>query len=175
MLRVLTMDDYKSVMDLFVECFRDDHYFRALYSDAADFDDRLRSSAASNIRYCIENGAAYGMFDVDRLVGFMLGFNYKWAQIYHRADFNSIFVGSNPTIHVNIGAIDGPVLYLMLVGVAPDWRRRGVASGLLEAIMSEYASYTIVGDVSAPESIPMYRTRGFHVAELEPDYFWVQL
>lgn len=174
MLRLLEEKDYTAVMDLFAACFRDDHYFHELYGNSADFESRLRESSKYSIKYCIDSGMSYGVFDVDRLVGFMLCFNYKWTQVFDRPAFRSIFLGSCPEIHLNVAQIDGPVLYLMLVGVDLNHRRKGVASRLLDAVIAAYPDYTIVSDVSALESVAMYQKRGFSVSPLEPDYVWVQ-
>jgi ribosomal-protein-alanine N-acetyltransferase len=66
------------------------------------------------------------------------------------------------------------VWHLMNVAVAPQWRRRGVASLLIERLVEEGGGelpFTLEVRVSNREAIAMYERLGFRSAGVRPRYY----
>jgi [ribosomal protein S18]-alanine N-acetyltransferase len=66
------------------------------------------------------------------------------------------------------------VWHLMNVAVAPQWRRRGVASRLIERLVEEGGGelpFTLEVRVSNREAIAMYERLGFRSAGVRPRYY----
>ena len=68
------------------------------------------------------------------------------------------------------------VWHLMNVAVSPDWRRRGVAGGMIRHLLEETARagelpITLEVRVSNREAIAMYEGLGFRSAGVRPRYY----
>jgi len=66
------------------------------------------------------------------------------------------------------------VWHLMNVAVAPEWRRRGVASGLVGRLIAETGGalpVTLEVRVSNRDAIAMYEKLGFRSAGVRPRYY----
>jgi ribosomal-protein-alanine N-acetyltransferase len=66
------------------------------------------------------------------------------------------------------------VWHLMNVAVAPEWRRRGVASRLIARLIEEGGDelpFTLEVRVSNREAIAMYERLGFRSAGVRPRYY----
>lgn len=59
----LKQDDLGQVMDLFCECFKDDHYYRNLFENEDTRITLMREKFKSSIEYCIEKGYSIGVAD----------------------------------------------------------------------------------------------------------------
>ena len=65
-------------------------------------------------------------------------------------------------------AVDGDALYIGRLAVAPDWRRRGLASLLVEAAKTEarrrgLARITLGARIALPGNVALFRRHGFEI------------
>lgn len=122
------------------------------------------------------------MMDNGKLLGFALFFNYKETKDAQKESFNEIFGVADgealpyyEKIHRNIEIMEGNVLYLLSIAVSPVCRRCGIASELLDYVLSHYNEYSIVSDVSNEDSLEMYKKRNFEISKIEEGYFFVSM
>lgn len=176
-LKQLKRADEAAVLELFGVCFAEDTYYRRLYPDEA----AMRRAFAGSIAYCLENGLSLGVFDGDKPVAFALLLDYGQTRREQPAIFDEIFgrAAGQPksyeeALHQRIQALDGRVLYLLSLAVAPAFRRQGLAAGLVDRVLEACADSHLVTDVSNEASLPLYRCRNFRVETLQPGYFYAE-
>lgn len=179
----LVREDFDDIMELFVTCFQNDHYYAQTFPNAATRAEEMRSSFSYTIRYCVENGIARGVKAEGALIAFILLFDYRAARANSADTFADIFGGKlvdgnyllpySDTLHDKIMKIGYQVLFLLSIAVRPDCRRRGIASKLLDWAVAFDADYSIVADVSNEDSLPMYEKRGFSVQQIDGGYYIV--
>jgi len=169
-------------MDLFVKCFADDHYYAGLFPDPLTRQEEMRSSFSKNIGLCLAHGHSLGLWKENSLIAFLIGFDYHKMLSEAEETFLSIF-GGNPNeisslpyydaVHVRIADMGCPVLFLLSIAVSPAYRRQGLASALVESLLSSRPGYGFAGDVSNPASLDIYRKRQFQIQEIDTDYFLI--
>lgn len=177
----LNPDDIDSVIDLFCDCFSEDHYYLQLLKEFEDKKEAMRTLFRDGIAYCLKDGISIGVEDNDKLVAFALLFDYKKAKQNRRYEFYKIFGADDSdeklpyseSIHKTIELIDGNTLYLLSLAVSDPFRRRGVASGIVDYILKHYNDYSIVSDVSNIYSLTIYRDRNFSISTISNGYYLV--
>ena len=181
-IRKLDSNNLASVMDVFCEAFRDDKYYAKIFTDPETRIKDMRDSFAPSIEFCISRGNSYGAFQDDRLISFIIFFDYKDIKANHENQFREIFGGSNnrdiplpykEAIHDRINKIDGKVLYLVSIASTPEYQNMGIASSLIDYVLNKYSNCSLVGDVSNSSSLGIYKKRNFVVTEIEPNYFFI--
>ncbi len=97
-------------------------------------------------------------FLLARKNGAILGYIQSCLWNLNRPEFNS-----QADFFTRHHRLDAKNLYIIFLGVAPDQRRKGVASALLYAIQIVAESYSVAGiqAVSRYDLIPMYKKNGF--------------
>lgn len=177
----LNAADIDSVIDLFCECFSEDHYYLQLLKDFEDKKGAMRTLFRDGIENCVNDGRSIGVEDHGKLVAFALLFDYKKTKQNSPREFYKIF-GAEETdgdlpysesIHKTIESIDGDVLYLLTLAVSEPYRRKGLASGLVDCILKHYSGYSIVSDVSNEYSLSIYCDRNFAVNTISDGYYFV--
>ena len=202
-IRCLNRNDFAEVMDLFCECFRDDHYYSRKFPDPATREARMREKFASNIEYTLTAGLSYGVWDEaplgaadpdseqprvgsgacseSHLIAFVLCFDYFTLKEHDEA-FYHMFGGhadnenSLPYHHELHDAITpdmGPVLFMLSIGVKETLRGKGLASALVDYLLDRYKDHTFVSDVSNRGSLPIYERRGCEIREIDTEYYLV--
>lgn len=182
-IQVLTPQDLPAVMDLFCVAFREDAYYARLFPEERSREREMRNAFSGSIAFCVDQGYSVGVYgEGDRLIAFLIGFDYKNSQIKEERQFWKLFSGYAATdaelpysekLHARVNAMEGDVLYLLSIAVSPEWQRRGLASALVEHMLRRYPDYSFAGDVSNKNSLGMYRKRRFDIQEIEPNYFLV--
>lgn len=132
-IRVLHRDDLHDVLDLFCECFADDHYYKRQFPNDDTRASQMRDEFKCCLEFCLTNGYSVGTYNEDRLIGFALLFNYHETLQNHRSDFDAIFCadenGDIPyyeEIHQRVQGLKGKTLYLLSIAVLPEYRRMGI-------------------------------------------------
>lgn len=161
----LSVVDYDAVISLFLDCFEDDHYYVNLFPCERDLRAKLKALSSEPIMYCLESGMSYGAYVCDELVGFILCFDYSCLSDVGR----EMIFGSDSPVHAHLTGLD-KILFELSVAVCNKYRRRGIASKLVDVVLGIYSGWTMVSDVSNTASLPIYLNRGFSVIELEKDY-----
>ena len=181
-IRPLAEDNIAGVMDLFCTAFRDDEYYSRIFSDPTTRIEEMRASFEPSIAFCISLGQCFGAFEDDRLISFILCFDYKRAKEDHGKDFLEIFGGDGnrdvplpykELIHDRICGMDGRVLYLLSIASAPEYQNLGIGSSLIDYILDRFEDCVLVGDVSNAVSLGMYKKRNFEITEIDSDYYFV--
>jgi ribosomal protein S18 acetylase RimI-like enzyme len=181
-IRVLNTDDMGITLDLFCKCFVNDHYYKNLFPDCADISERMRVEFRDGIYYCLETGLSIGIFNSEnRLIGFTLLFDYNLTFQNRKDAFYKIF-GVDESgnlqyyndIHAKIKELKGNVMYLLDIAVSEEYQRQGLASQMVDFMLTNYSNYNIVSDVSNTSSLGMYSKRGFEITKIEEDYYFVE-
>lgn len=161
---------------LFALAFYEDEFYK---KQGVDFSkESVPPDFQESIRYCLASGYSSGIRDEQEISAFLLAFDYDKCKTSDPETFDMIFgIKCDRTvwpykeeIHDRVSALGDKVLFVLSIAVEPDKRRKGYATALVKDLIASYPEYTIVGDVSATESLPIYRNLGFEVTEIEPDY-----
>lgn len=176
--------DLSEVMELFVRCFSNDHYYTKLIPDPQKRKETMRTRFSQDIGYCLEQGFSWGERDASgKLAAFIIVLDYKKTKANDAQVFARIFGGEvvdgeirlpyGERFHNKVNKISERVLFLLSVAVRPDCRRQGMASKLVDWIIETYPDYSLAGDVSNEESLPIYQKRGFRIQPIDDGYFLV--
>jgi len=181
-LKKLNGDKTAELMDLFVHCFRNDHYYISLFPGSEDIEKDMREKFYSTLEYCVVNDGAFGIYDNNSLVAFILSFDYHKTKSTNASAFKKIFSVDQKSalkykkeIHDRIDALGENVIFMLSMGVHESYQRKGYASFLIDFMMSSYQNYYLVGDVSSKLSLPIYEKRGFHIDTIEEEYYFIKL
>ena len=178
--------DFDQLMSLYISCFKNDSYIKAMFPGDTTRVNKMKREFEGNIKYCIENDGAYGIFENDELIAFILFFDYKKIKQTDYDKFEKIFKGENKTfpllyeeeIHTKIDNIDGSVIYLLSMGVSEKYRNKGIASSLIDFMQERFPNDYLVGDVSNPSSMKIYEERknkrNFETEKIDEDYYFVK-
>ncbi len=181
---LLSRADLPEVMELFVQCFIDDHYYTNLIPDSQKREETMRTRFSQDIGYCLEQGASWGERDASgKLAAFIIALDYKKTKANNAQVFARIFGGEvvngevqlpyGERFHNKVNKISERVLFLLSMAVRPDCRRQGLASKLIDWIIETYPDYSLAGDVSNEESLPIYQKRGFWIQPIDEGYFLI--
>lgn len=174
--------DLDEVMDLFCRCFVEDPYYAHMFPEETTRPDQMREMFHKCIAYCLETGLSLGVTDDGgQLIAFLLSFDYFVVRQEHPQIFQQIFRGDEgeplpyeDQLHGEIQNLkEGRTLYLLSLTVTPEYRRRGLGSSLIDAMLRNHPQCNLVGDVSNEASLSMYEDRKFHIQRLAPNYFLV--
>lgn len=170
-----------NLLCLFSECFENDPYYSRIFSNTS-IQDELMGSAFSNILlFCLRKDGAYGVYEDKKLIAFLLLIDYNKTKYFHAEHFENIFIKYfhgkelpyKEEIHDKISGYGVDVIYLLSIGVSKKFRRRGIATKLIDFAIEKYHNCYIVGDVSNVSSITVYEERNFECEKIDDDYFLV--
>jgi len=179
--RKLNGNDVGAVMELFCQCFKNDHYYAQLFTDEATREADMKKAFRGSIEYCLCFGECLGVYTDDALSAFLLTFDYNRSKVVDRSVFLDIFGGDGKhmhslpyyeDIHKRLRQNDD-ILFLLSVAVSDELRGQGIASMLLDKLMAEHSEYSFAGDVSNDSSLGMYSKRGFDVISIDEGYHLV--
>jgi GNAT superfamily N-acetyltransferase len=143
----------KKIFNLYVSCFKDDSYFKKHYKDL-NFDTFYPA-----IKYCVKNDNIIEKKIKNQLVGILLSFVLKDVNIPY-------FFGGEPEY---LKTVPANSRFLMAIAVDKQFRLRGYAEEMLSSFVSRYQNLTLIGDVTNPNTISMYRKFNFTIEPRE-DY-----
>ena len=119
-------------------------------------------------------GIAFGYKEEDDFIAFILAFDYSDLLSYHTDEFWHIFGGSSRnrrleyklkselySINSKIIGDSREYIYILAVGVEEKYRRKGIASNMIEAIKKTYPNYNLFTDLSNHKSWTIYERLGF--------------
>ena len=177
----LTVRDQKEVVTLFCRCFSDDPYYSSLLSQKGASGTSLEALAATSIQYCLQQGICFGLTEKERLIAFILCFDYRSSKSNDPQAFHRIFSAGPDTgplpyqgpLHDHLSSLPGEIVYCLSVASDPAFRRQGMASFLVDHVLRSFPGHYFVSDVSNPSSLEIYRRRCFSVQNLDTDYYLV--
>ena len=157
------------LVGLFIDCFGNDSYFTAIYPSAENRFDRMTEDLTPRLEFCVLNDGAYGIYKEDvELIAYILFFRYKELRQSNPERFKSFFRGVPDMSELNnkIDRLDGQVIHLLSMGVAPNYRQQGIASRLIDYINNQYQDSHFVGYITKPSLLHFYKKREFVTEEL---------
>jgi ribosomal protein S18 acetylase RimI-like enzyme len=165
-------------MDLFVECFEEDSYYRRIFPNEKTRAAKMKECFFDAIFFCVNRYGAYGIYDNEILTAFILFFDYHHAKAEYPGDFKQIFgtdrngeLRYSKEIHNTIEKLNGVTIYILSLGVAERRRKQGLASKLIDSISAHYPHCYLAADISNENSLEIYRRRAFAVETIEDSYF----
>ena len=176
----LRASDLNQVMDLFCDSFMQDSYYIKQYPNEEERLSVMKGSFASGILFCIEQGHCFGIFENDKMVSFLLAFDYNKVKNENPEQFAKTF-GASPqgnlpykeALHEQIAQLGSKTMYLLSIAVQESHRHIGIASAMVDYLMNEYADYDLVSDVSNESSLKIYKKRGFEVKKIDTGYYFI--
>ena len=178
--RGLGKEDLERVLDLFCVCFSEDKYYKTLFADSSDMLSAMRESFRDSINFCLSHGIGIGITDGTELIGFALLFDYQQIKTRYRDEFNAVFGAKNgeklpyeDQFHSRIEKLQGNTLYLLSIAVKPVLQSQGLASCIIDRVLTHYKDYNLVSDVSNEKSLGLYAKRQFQIDPITEDYFFV--
>lgn len=166
---------YDAVLNLYVDCFKDNEWFLKHFGTEKDLAEVIRNDLSPAIRYCIMDGISYVIYDDKILVGFVLGTSYSDLGSYAK----ELIFGDEVSLAEEVcnyckilDTFKDKVYYLMAIGVAPNYRRQGYATTLLNHLLSRIPHPIVSCDVVEEFTLPMYAKLGFTSKELAVGYYF---
>jgi len=181
-IRKVEKSDLAELMLLFTKCFEDDLYYAKLFPNQSARASEMKKAFEKPIGYCFEDDGAYGVYDNDTLIAFILFFDYQKAKNTDQSMFEKIFKGNNKNIplpyktkiHDRIDCLGRRIVYLLSMGVSKEYRKKGIASELIDFMIRNHPNDYLVGDVSNSSSMAIYEHRDFSVEKLDDDYYFIK-
>lgn len=181
MIKVIKQDSFQELLDLFVECFIDDHYYiKHISENREEREHIIRTQFSSVLLYCVVNNNAYGYYENNKMCGFIIIFNYRKLKKEDSDIFYSIFSLHNSTslpyaesLHSSIEQLTGNIIYILSLGVSYRYRNIGIGASLVEYIIRNNLTSNIVSDVSNKESLYIYQQRNFGITVIDDEYYFV--
>ena len=116
----------EQVMELFCQCFQDDHFYKRSFPSEATRMQDMRKAYGPSLLYCLRHGDCRGIWDGDTLTAFLLCFDYRKVRGEDFASFRMIFAGEEilldpfskasllrtypyPAFHDNARTVDDPL------------------------------------------------------------------
>ena len=184
-IRPLNTGDLQDVMEVFKVCFAGDEFYSKAFAEEGITGQfarqrEMQKRFTPQIKHVLEFNLSYGSWVNDRLIAFMLNFDYERVVSQEPELFRSLFYDGDTLpfaehLHRPIREacrMQG-VMFMLSIGVLPEFRRQHVASSLLDTAMEKNPYVLIASDVSNTASLGMYKQRKFSVTWLDEDYHLV--
>ena len=176
---VLSKKDIAETMELFCKSFFDDHYYAKLFPNPATKAKDMTEAFQDTILNCISTGASLGVWDEEKLIGFIICFDYKYIRDHENELFQTIFADKDTpislpydnTLHSTVANLPGRVIYCLSLAVDPAYQRSGIASALWDCIMAKFPNSCFAADISNSLSLNIYRRRNFDIKLLDEEYY----
>ena len=177
-IRQLTHSDISDTVKLFQTSFQHDHIY-----DEYGLDVNQKLQAFTDcIVYAIDYGQSFGVYQNNKLISFLLGFDYHKGFQENPAAMATVFGldEQGVSLYKELSAFfeeakkHANLYYIMSIATQQAYRQKGFASLLIDHLIRS-TSMDIMGDVSSMISMPMYYKRGFSANPLGDNYNMVIL
>lgn len=186
-MRITTLkpNAFNDVLELFYKSFNNDTYYRDLIeSNKVSSIYEIRDVFSQAINYCLqEEGFSYGIYNDSELIAFILTTDFKKLcrdkEMYNfifgtdTLDKNSLRKEKLQKKLSNIKNGKYDTIYCLSIAVAESYRNKGIASLLIDKIITLFAEYHIITDVSNKDSLGIYKTRNFKQEDIDDHYFFL--
>ena len=178
----LKKDDQNKLIELFLDCFSEDIYYQKLFPNKNTIRNDMKISFQEVIEFCLNNNNALGIFEEkENLIGFLIFFDYLEVKSKFPKIFNKIF-GANKIekfpyfneIHKKLLESYENIIYLLSLGVKKEYRRKKIASTLIDFLIKNYEGYSIASDISNETSLEIYKKRNFVIKKISENYYYVK-
>ncbi|MCM1218462.1 MAG: GNAT family N-acetyltransferase [Lachnospiraceae bacterium] len=164
----LTGSDFQAALELYAEACHADRFYCKLFATDDCYSD-IKKTFHSDVWATIQFGHALGAFAGKQLIGVLLGFNVLGWFNSHRKEFNHVFNFNNAqadywynTVTQHFKEADRKLMYIYMIGVDEQFRKKGVATLLIKKTVDMYQKeYTLISDASNPIAMPMWLSNGF--------------
>ncbi|ERT44952.1 acetyltransferase (GNAT) domain protein [Fusobacterium sp. CM21] len=178
----LNKNNQDKLLDLFVDCFCEDSYYQKLFPNKNTIRNDMKISFQEVIEFCLNNNNVLGVFEEkENLIGFLIFFDYLEVKSKFPKIFNKIF-GANKIekfpyfneIHKKLLESYENIIYLLSLGVKKEYRRKKIASTLINFLIKNYEGYSIASDISNEASLEIYKKRDFIIEKISENYYYVK-
>lgn len=175
--RKLDVKDLDDVTALYKDCFLTNEYFIEQFGEK-DLEHIMDTSFRDMFRYCIDSGYSFGIFRSDELLAFSLCFDFYELKEKNLRRFNNVFTSDCDNadypymteFHGKVEKMKKPVIYVLAIAVKNSERGNGIASRLVDNVILEYGTHTIMSDVTSSSLTNIFRKRGFLVSPIDDGY-----
>lgn len=174
-LKPLTVEYKQSVIELFIDCFKDSHFYLELFPQNTI--SNLRRIAELNIDYIIEDGLSYVALVNDVVVGFEWVIDYKKLAT-DPVKLSRMFSGSdNPEDNPYFNEIDVPiskydsVIYIINAGVDAKYRQLGIAKQFIKKTIEDNNNKHVVCDLVNMNLLHTLKQLQFKLTLIDTDYY----
>lgn len=178
----LKKDNQNKLIELFLDCFSKDVYYQKLFPNKNTIRNDMKISFQEVIEFCLNNNNVLGIFEEkENLIGFLIFFDYLEVKSKFPKIFNKIF-GANKIekfpyfneIHKKLLESYENIIYLLSLGVKKEYRRKKIASTLIDFLIKNYEGYSIASDISNETSLEIYKKRNFIIEKISENYYYVK-
>ena len=178
----LKKDNQNKLIELFLDCFSEDVYYQKLFPNKNTIRNDMKISFQEVIEFCLNNSNVLGIFEEkENLIGFLIFFDYLEVKSKFPKIFNKIF-GANKIekfpyfneIHKKLLESYENIIYLLSLGVKKEYRRKKIASTLIDFLIKNYEGYSIASDISNETSLEIYKKRNFIIEKISENYYYVK-
>ena len=178
----LKKDNQNKLIELFLDCFSEDVYYQKLFPNKNTIRNDMKISFQEVIEFCLNNNNVLGIFEEkENLIGFLIFFDYLEVKSKFPKIFNKIF-GANKIekfpyfneIHKKLLESYENIIYLLSLGVKKEYRRKKIASTLIDFLIKNYEGYSIASDISNETSLEIYKKRNFIIEKISENYYYVK-
>ncbi len=182
--RLLLEKDYTQLLSLYKQCFSNNKWFLDYFKKYTDCRNimgfLIEREFGEGIKYCLNSGLCYGAFNkAGKLIGFILGVYFSKMSAEDRQVVFGLDENGNPPneecIDKPLDALNTDVLYIVTLGVSPEYRRQGIAKTLLTMLVSGTNYSVIAADVTEEYTLPMYNSLNFSASKISEGYYFVVL
>lgn len=178
--RLINEGYLKEVMSLFCSAFHNDAYYKRIFPNAEERKEKMMTDFSSSIDFCLKNGVSIGIFDETKLIAFIIAIDYQMlcedSKMYETIFATEVIDGNYKEklkLKEKLQEITGKTLYCLSIAIEDAYRRKGLASLLIEYLIEKYPTYSLIADVSNPNSLNMYRKSGFLIEAIDEEYYFV--
>lgn len=154
-----------------------DSYFMKVYPIESERKKFINENCKETIIYCLRLNNVLGYIKENKLVGFVLLMDYNLAKndnmlktVFSDQSGNIPF---QKEIHHKINELNKKIIYIISICVDIKNRRKGIASEMIDYIITNFKDCYIVSDISNILSLPIYKNRNFKIDTIYDNYFLV--
>ena len=160
--RCLQVEDLDSVLDLFTRMFGSDPYYKKL-AGRSSVDELIKVEFSKEFEGIIRAGASYGLFENNRMIGFLLGFITKDLEMINKPIYDSIFYKANNLRSV-IESITQDTYFIVSYVVEEDYTNKGLEEELIRYMMDNVGHMvTYITDVYGEDTVKKLQPLGFQI------------